>query len=100
VVNQCYKNGIECSEQAQSAGESLGRIASHVDEVVGMNSQISASLQEQDMVATEMSKHVIKIRDIASDSQERAAINADASRDIAKQAAILHQEIERYKTAS
>jgi len=98
VVNQCYQNGIECSEQAQRAGESLGRIASHVEEVVGMNSQISASLQEQDMVATEMSKHVIKIRDIASDSQERAATNADASKDIAKQAVILHKEIERYKT--
>jgi methyl-accepting chemotaxis protein len=98
VVNQCYKSGIECSEQAQSAGESLQRIASQVDEVIGMNSQISASLKEQDMVATEMSKHVIKIRDIASDSQERAAVNADASKDIAKQAAILHQEIEKYKT--
>ncbi len=98
VVNQCYKNGIECSEQAQSAGESLGRIASQVEEVVGMNSQISASLKEQDMVATEMSKHVIKIRDIASDSQERAAVNADASKGIAQQAAILHQEVERYKT--
>lgn len=98
VVNQCYKSGIECSDQAQSAGESLQRIASQVDEVIGMNSQISASLKEQDMVATEMSQHVIKIRDIASDSQERAAVNADASKDIAKQAAILHQEIVKYKT--
>ena len=98
VVNQCYQNGIECSEQAERAGESLGRIANHVEEVVGMNSQISTSLQEQDTVATEMSKHVIKIRDIASDSQEKAATNADASKDIAKQAAILHQETQRYKT--
>jgi methyl-accepting chemotaxis protein len=98
VVNQCYKSGIECSEQAQNAGRSLQLISDQVDEVIGMNSQISASLQEQDMVATEMSKHVIKIRDIASDSQERAAVNADASKDIAKQAAILQQEVERYKT--
>ncbi|GHB73656.1 methyl-accepting chemotaxis protein [Psychrosphaera saromensis] len=98
VVNQCYKSGIECSEQAQNAGKSLQLISDQVDEVIGMNSQISASLQEQDMVATEMSKHVIKIRDIASDSQERAAVNADASKDIAKQAAILQQEVERYKT--
>jgi methyl-accepting chemotaxis protein len=97
VVNQCYKSGLECSELAQNAGESLQLISDQVDEVIGMNSQISASLQEQDMVATEMSKHVIKIRDIASDSQERAAVNADASKDIAKQAAILQQEIERYK---
>jgi methyl-accepting chemotaxis protein len=97
VVNQCYQNGIACSEQAQRAGESLGLIASHVEEVVGMNSQISTSLKEQDAVATEMSKHVIKIRDIASESQERAATNADASKGIAKQAEILHQEIAHYK---
>lgn len=100
VVNQCYENGLECSVQANSAGESLGKIASQVEEVVDMNSQISTSLQEQDTVATEMSKHVIKIRDIANESQESAATNADASKDIAKQAAILHQEIARYKTTA
>jgi len=97
VVNQCYQNGIECSEQANQAGESLKIISSQVDEVVEMNNQISNSLQEQDHVATEMSRHVIQIRDIAEQSQHRAATNAEASDDIAKQAAILHQEVERYK---
>ncbi|MDC2889453.1 hypothetical protein [Psychrosphaera algicola] len=74
-------------------------ISSHVQEVVDMNSQISNSLQEQDEVATEMSKHVIQIRDIAERSQMSAATNAEASQDIAKQAAILHEEIERYKVS-
>ena len=97
VVNQCHKTGVECAEQAARAGEALTVISNHVQEVVDMNSQISASLQEQDQVATEMSKHVIQIRDIAEDSQQRAATNAAASSDIAKQAAILHEEIERYK---
>lgn len=98
VVNQCYQNGIQCSEQAQKAGESLKQISEHVNEVVDMNNQISTSLAEQDEVATSMSAHVIKIRDIASESQDRAQTNAIASQDIAKQAAILHEEIERYRT--
>lgn len=97
VVNQCHKTGVDCAEQAARAGEALTVISNHVQEVVDMNSQISASLQEQDQVATEMSKHVIQIRDIAEESQQRAATNAEASNDIAKQAAILHEEVERYK---
>lgn len=97
VVNKCYQDGINCSEQAQRAGESLQQISQQVNQVVDMNSQISTSLNEQDQVATEMSKHVIKIRDIAHESQQRAATNAEASRDIAQQAVILHQEVERYK---
>lgn len=99
VVTQCHKYGIECSEQAARAGESLKLISSHVQEVVDMNNQISNSLQEQDHVATEMSKHVIQIRDIAESSQMSAATNAEASQDIAKQAAILHEEIEQYKVS-
>lgn len=99
VVTQCHKYGIECSEQASRAGDSLKLISSHVQEVVDMNSQISNSLQEQDQVATEMSKHVIQIRDIAERSQMGAATNAEASQDIAKQAAILHEEIEKYKVS-
>lgn len=99
VVTQCHKYGIECSEQAARAGESLKLISSHVQEVVDMNNQISNSLQEQDQVATEMSKHVIQIRDIAERSQMSAATNAEASQDIAKQAAILHEEIEQYKVS-
>lgn len=97
VVTQCHKYGLECSDQAEKAGESLKRISSHVQEVVEMNNQISTSLKEQDHVATEMSKHVIKIRDIAERSQLEAATNAEASQNIAKQAAILHQEVELYK---
>lgn len=97
LVNECYKNGKECSEQASSAGEALQLISSHVMEVVDMNCQISNSLQEQDTVAKEMSKHVIQIRDIAEQSQMRAATNAEASQDIAEQATILHKEVERYK---
>lgn len=98
VVNQCYQDGLICSEQAQSAGESLQNIARQVNEMVTMNSQISTALQEQDTVATEMSKHVIKIRDIAETSKENANVNAEASRDIAEQASILHNEIEKFKT--
>jgi methyl-accepting chemotaxis protein len=97
VVNRCYQSGIDCSEQAQKASESLLVISNQVSEMVSMNDQISTSLKEQDHVATEMSKHVMQIRDIAEDSQQRAATNAEASKDIAQQAAILHSEIERYK---
>ena len=97
VVNQCHQSGIECTEQANRAGESLKLISSHVAEVVDMNNQVSSSLAEQDEVATEMSKHVIHIRDIAERGQQNAATNAETSADIAKQAAVLHQEIERYK---
>ena len=96
-VKQCHANGEDCARQAAHAGESLQKIASHVHTVVDMNSQISASLQEQDQVATEMSKHVIKIRDIAKTSQEHASETAKASHDIANQANILHKEIGTYR---
>lgn len=98
VVNQCYQNGLICSEQAQSAGTSLLNIANQVNEMVVMNNQISNALREQDQVATEMSKHVVKIRDIAESSKENAEINAEASRGIANQASVLHKEIEVFKT--
>jgi len=66
---QYARNAVEHSEQA---GEVLNSISGAVNEITNMSSQIAASVEEQSVVAEQVSKSIICISDVAIDAAQGA----------------------------
>lgn len=76
VMNASRIQGDESAVQAASAGDLLQQINSDVTNIMDMSTQIAAAIEEQSMVATEVNKNVVVIRDIAQATADTAAENS------------------------
>lgn len=90
------KQGEESTEQAASTGALLKRINTDMRNIMDMSIQIAAVIEEQSMVAAEVNKNVVVIRDIAEESSHAAA-NANASDDLKAQAEFLFRAVSNFK---
>ena len=61
-----------------------------------MSTQIATAIDEQNQVASEVNKNVIKIRDIAEQAATHAQTNAQTSEEVSAQAEVLHKAIEKF----
>lgn len=89
--------GGESAEQAAKAGTVLQQINSDVTNIMDMNTQIAAAIEEQSMVASEVNKNVVIIRDIAQGSATTAEENAQASNEVQQRAESLHKAVSLFK---
>lgn len=80
------KQGGESAEQAASAGSLLQQINSDVTNIMEMSTHIAAAIEEQSLVASEVNKNVVIIRDIAQSSAISADENAQASKEVKSRA--------------
>ena len=62
-----------------------------------MSTQIATAIDEQNLVASEVNKNVVKIRDIAEQATEHASKNAHTSEEVSEQARVLHGAIAKFK---
>jgi methyl-accepting chemotaxis protein len=97
VMAGCQDKGQQSTEQAELAGQQLAVIIENVTSIVDMNTTIAAALEEQNTVAAEVNQNVVKIRDIAVDSQRMSNENVSTTDDIAQQIELLHQMVVRFK---
>ena len=91
------KQGEESTQQAASTGALLKRINTDMRNIMDMSTQIAAAIEEQSMVAAEVNKNVVVIRDIAEESSHAAAANANASDDLKAQAEFLFRAVSNFK---
>lgn len=96
-MNQCYKSGVTCSEDAQSAGDTLDQIADSVTRLVEQNNLIADAIEQQDIVSRTLSEHSIQIRDIAAESRERSNETVTAIKDMSHHAENLKVVIDEFK---
>jgi len=87
-------------EQADLADQSLGRIASAVTAISGMNMQIATAAEEQAAVAEEINKNIIRIVEIADDTSEGAQTTANATQELASISMELQTNTNIYKLGS
>ncbi|WP_018870050.1 PAS domain-containing methyl-accepting chemotaxis protein [Thioalkalivibrio sp. ALgr3] len=85
-------------EQAQSAGESLGRIREAVGRITEMNTQIATAVEEQSSVAEEINRNVTSIHDVAGETGTVAEHAREASADMERLAGELKSLIHRFDT--
>ena len=92
----CRTQGQESAEQASSAGSMLEEINQDVTAIMEMNTMIATAIHEQSMVASEVNKHVVVIRDVAEQSGESAKQNGQMSEELSQQAMVLNNEVSRF----
>ncbi|MBL4816109.1 MAG: methyl-accepting chemotaxis protein [Shewanella sp.] len=97
LMEATQKQGGESAEQAASAGSLLQQINADVGNIMDMSTQIAAAIEEQSMVASEVNKNVVVIRDIAQESAVTADENAQASGEVKARAERLQHAVSAFK---
>lgn len=97
LMDASQKQGSESTEQAAAAGALLKLINNDVRNIMDMSTQIAAAIEEQSMVAAEVNKNVVVIRDIAEESSKAADANASASDELKAQAEYLYRAVSNFK---
>lgn len=97
LMDASQKQGSESAEQAAAAGALLKLINNDVRNIMDMSTQIAAAIEEQSMVAAEVNKNVVVIRDIAEESSKAADANASASDELKAQAEYLYRAVSNFK---
>jgi methyl-accepting chemotaxis protein len=97
IMQQCRNQGSESATQAEKAGELLSSITADVQTIMDMSTHIATAIDEQNQVASEVNKNVVRIRDIAQVASEHAQTNAQSSEEVSEQARVLHDAVAKYK---
>lgn len=83
---------------ARESGEVLAHIAGAIEGIADGNAQISTATEEQTAVANEISQNVISLNDSISEVVNGAEQSSIASRDLARLASALQQQVARFKS--
>ncbi|MEQ3512522.1 methyl-accepting chemotaxis protein [Pseudoalteromonas sp. BZB3] len=97
IMQQCRSQGSESVSQAEKAGELLSSITADVQTIMEMSTHIATAIDEQNQVASEVNKNVVRIRDIAQVASEHAQSNAQSSEEVSEQAKVLHEAVAKYR---
>ena len=97
IMQQCRSQGSESVSQAEKAGELLSSITADVQTIMEMSTHIATAIDEQNQVASEVNKNVVRIRDIAQVASEHAKSNAQSSEEVSEQAKVLHEAVAKYR---
>ncbi|WP_337842267.1 methyl-accepting chemotaxis protein [Rheinheimera sp.] len=97
VMQRCQQQGKESAEQAGTTISLLRQITGDVGLIMDMTSQIATAVEEQSLVAADVNKNVVRIRDISEHSLVLAQQNAQTSEEVASQASMLHHTVDRFK---
>jgi len=84
-------------EQAALASSSLETIASAVERIDEMSTQIASAAEEQGAVAEEVNRNIVRISDLAGTASEGAEHTANSSSDLACLAVNLEDMIKHFK---
>lgn len=96
-MSDCRQQGQDSAAQASSAGELLQEIAGGVATISDMNTAIATAIHQQSLVAADVNKHVINIRDVTEQSGVSAVDNARMSDELSQQAQGLQAEVNQFK---
>ena len=97
TMNRSCQQAHSVVEQATLAGSSLTTIASAVGRIDEMNTQIASAMKEQEIVADEVNRNIIRISDLAGTSTQAAEHTAASSQDLAGTAEDLERVIKQFK---
>ncbi len=81
----------------REAGTSLAHIARTVSGIQGMNQQIAAAAEQQSAVAEEISRSIIKVRDVAEQTAEASDETAASSVELARLGGHLQSLVGHFK---
>ncbi|KZY30056.1 hypothetical protein A3740_05330 [Oleiphilus sp. HI0068] len=86
-----------CVDNAYSTGECLMIAGSKVAEVTDRNNMIAATVEQQGIVANEVSSNVVSIKEVAHETHEGATTLSQHSEELQKLTSSTQQLLEQYK---
>lgn len=78
-INNCQQNTTQSVESAHSINNAMGNIQSSIKTIYSMTDQIATAVEEQVLVASDISKNVVEISSAADESAKVAQEIADTS---------------------
>ena len=99
LMDASQQQGSDSVEQAGGAGGLLTSITQDVQTISDMSTQIATAIEEQSMVAAEVGKNVVVIRDIADETANATEENAAATQDVRERAHTLHDAVSLFKVS-
>jgi len=96
LMTDCREEGRESAEQANKAGQMLEQINQDIVSIMDMNTTIATAIQEQSVVASEVNRHVVSIRDVAENSGQTSQQNDEMSTELETQANKLISEVSKF----
>lgn len=86
-----------CVDNAQSTGECLEIAGNKVAEVADRNNMIAATVEQQGIVANEVSRNVVSIKEVAEETHEGASTLSQHSEELQKLTASTRELLDQYK---
>ncbi|WP_299568857.1 methyl-accepting chemotaxis protein [uncultured Shewanella sp.] len=97
LMEASQQQGSDSVDQAAGAGNLLQSITQDVQTISDMSTQIATAIEEQSMVAAEVNKNVVIIRDIADETSNATEENSAATQDVRQRAETLHEAVSLFK---
>jgi len=96
LMSKCREEGEHSAEQVKKTGEMLDEMNTNVFNIMDMSTTIATAIEEQSAVASEVSKHVISIRDVTENTSQSSSENEKMSQSLSSQAAQLADQVKRF----
>ncbi len=96
LMTECRDEGKDSAEQANQAGQMLEQINHDIVGIMDMTTAIATAIQEQSVVASEVNRHVVSIRDVAENSSTTSQQNNEMSTELEGQANKLISEVSKF----
>lgn len=97
LMATCRDQGEISADQASSTGKMLQEITDDVSIILGMTQSVAAAIEQQSAVASEVNKHVVKIRDVTDETSGLSDQNSQMSQEVATQSDTLSQAVSQFK---
>ena len=90
-------HAVNAVEHSQQSGDVLTSITEAANEITNMSGQIAASVEEQSVVAEQVSKSIINISDVANEASQGAQSLSETGSRLAAMSKEMHLIIEHYQ---
>jgi methyl-accepting chemotaxis protein len=97
AMSQSREQARSVVDQATLAGSSLTTIAESVSQIDQMSAQIATAAEEQNAVADEMNRNIVRISDMATQNASGAVQTSQAGQDLARMASELQGLVRQFQ---
>ena len=96
LMAKCREEGEQSTEQVKQTGDMIEEMNTNIFNIMDMSTTIAAAIEEQSSVASEVSKHIISIRDVTESASKSASENEKMSQNLSSQAEQLSDQVKRF----
>jgi methyl-accepting chemotaxis protein len=97
-MQESVSNSEQSAAEASATIDALDTIITGAASIVDMTTQVASATEEQAAVAAEITRNIEHIRGIMTTANDQVGQNADASHMVAEQASELQTAVSRFRT--